>query len=156
MSWLEGTVQRWVALVGLVGTAIGVVTFAVTEHLPWAWLALAGMLLLAASFAWTASDEYKKRLAAERTTHQPPGGGVPLSAPVEYQANALRQIIVRMAESMDQFGRYELDQTLRNLPRRGVDPAYEPLREYDGGLARLVELGELEALHANAWRIIKT
>jgi hypothetical protein len=49
MAWLGGTVQRWIVLVGLVATALGIVSFAVSEHLPWAWLAIGALLLLVVS-----------------------------------------------------------------------------------------------------------
>ncbi len=156
MSWLGGTVQRWFALVSVVATVVGVATFAVTEHLKWAWLAIAGLLLLAASLAWTAHDEHRKRIAADEATHRPPGGGIPLLSPVEYQVNALRHVIPRLSEVMDRFGYMELDAVMKNLPRRGVDPVYEPLRTWEEGLARLVELGELERVNQGSWRIVKT
>jgi HAMP domain-containing protein len=73
MSWLGGTVQRWIALVGFAGTVIGIATFAVSEHLPWAWLAIGGMFLLLTSFGVTARQEYLKRIAAES-----PGGDAAL------------------------------------------------------------------------------
>lgn len=49
MAWLGGTVRRWMALVGLAATALGIVSFAVSEHIPWAWLAIGGLLLLVVS-----------------------------------------------------------------------------------------------------------
>jgi hypothetical protein len=64
VDWLSGTVQRWVALLA---TVAGIVTFAATKHVAWAWVAIGALLLLVASFAWTARDEHGKRLAAEGT-----------------------------------------------------------------------------------------
>jgi hypothetical protein len=46
MSWLGGMARGWVALVGLVGTVVGIVSFVVSEHLPWVWLAIGALLLL--------------------------------------------------------------------------------------------------------------
>jgi hypothetical protein len=157
MSWLGGTVQRWIALVGLAFTLAGIGTLVSKAGRDWAWLVLVGLALLVVSLGWTARDEHKLRVGAEEATHQPPGGGVPMYAPVEYQVSALRQVIKRLSEGMDEFGFFELTETLKNLPRRGADPVYEPLSglSCDEGLARLVELGELESLGSNSWRIVK-
>jgi hypothetical protein len=155
MVLLGGTVRRWIALVSFAATVAGIVGFAATEHLKWAWFAIVGLALLVASFAWTAYDERQKRLVAEDRPHIPPGDGVPLYSPVEYQVKALRQAIPKLAEAgLTTFGEWEVEETLKNLPRRGVDPVYEPLRSVDAGLARLAELGELEKTQNGAWRII--
>jgi hypothetical protein len=92
----------------------------------------------------------------ENRPHQPPGGGIPLHAPVEYQVAALRQVIPRVSEVIPVFSYWEVEETLKNLPRRGTDPAFEPLRSIDEGLERLVELGELEKVEPGGWRIVKT
>jgi len=155
MSWLGGAVQRWIALVSLGATILGVVTFAVTEHLPWAWLAIGSLALLVLSAGWTVRDEHQRRIAAEDAPHQPPGDGIPLHAPVDYQVAALRQAIPRLAETMEDFGEWELEEVLKNLPRRHVDPIYEPLRSCGEGLARLAELGEIEAAE-HGWSIAKS
>jgi hypothetical protein len=65
MGWLGGTVRRWVALMGFAVTLAGIATFAATESLPWAWLAIGGLILLVVSAAWTARDEHKLRVALE-------------------------------------------------------------------------------------------
>jgi hypothetical protein len=155
MSWLGGVAQRWLALVGTVSTLAGIVALVADAGRNWAWLAIAGLLLLVLSVGWTARDEHQRRVVAEGAKHQPPGGGIPLHAPTEYQVNALRQVLPRLAEAMDTFGFWELNETLKNLPRSNVDPVYEPLSYCDEGLARLVELGELEAPQPGSWRIVK-
>jgi len=48
-GWLGGTARRWVALVGLAATAFGIVSFALSEDLSWAWLAIGSLLLLVVS-----------------------------------------------------------------------------------------------------------
>lgn len=48
-EWLGGTARRWVALVGLAATALGIVSFALSEDLSWAWLAIGSLLLLVVS-----------------------------------------------------------------------------------------------------------
>jgi hypothetical protein len=65
MDWLGGTVRRWVSLMGGLVTLAGIAIFAATEHIAWAWLAIAVLLALVASLALTARDEHGKRLAAE-------------------------------------------------------------------------------------------
>jgi hypothetical protein len=157
MSWLGGVAQRWLALVGAASTVAGIVALALEAGRNWAWLAIGGLLLLVVSTGWTARDEHRRRVAAEAATHQPPGGGIPMRPSVEYQVVALRQVIKRLSEVMNEFGYFELSETLKNLPRRGTDPVYEPLSGLScgEGLAALVEAGELEALHENAWRIVK-
>jgi hypothetical protein len=89
-----------------------------------------------------------------RPAHVPPGGGLPMVAPVEYQVRALRQVIARIAETTDGFGRAVLDDVLRNLPRTGTDPIYEPLMAgtCQEGMAWLVEHGELADL-GGSWII---
>jgi hypothetical protein len=156
MFLLGGTVRRWFALVSLVATAAGIATFALTEHIAWAWLAIGALLLLVISLAWTASDEHRRRITAENRPHQPPGGGIPLYAPVDYQVNALRQVVPRVAETINPFGYMEVEETLKNMPRQGVDHVYEPLRSVDEGLDRLVELGELELVgNGGRWKFVK-
>lgn len=62
-GWLGGTARRWVALVSAAATVAGIVSFAITEHIGLAWLAIGGLLLLVVSLAWTAHDEHTKTLA---------------------------------------------------------------------------------------------
>lgn len=50
---------------GFLATLVGVVTFAATAGLPWAWLTIAALILLVVSFAWTARDEHAARLVLE-------------------------------------------------------------------------------------------
>jgi hypothetical protein len=157
MYLLGGTVRRWIALVGLGLTVLGVVQLALQAGRNWAWLAIGGMALLVISLGWTVRDEHQRRVAAEDAPHRPPGDGVPLRSPVGYQVAALHQAIPRLTDAgLDQFGLWELEDALKNLPRRGVDPVYEPLRSCDEGLTRLVELGELEEVAPNGpWRILR-
>ena len=49
LAWLGGTMRRWVALVGLVATVLGIVSFALSENLSWAWLTIGSLLLLVVS-----------------------------------------------------------------------------------------------------------
>ena len=63
MSWLGGAVRRWVALVSGAATVAGIATFAITEHIGWAWLTIGALLLLVVSLAWTAHDERARRQA---------------------------------------------------------------------------------------------
>jgi hypothetical protein len=54
--WLGGTARRWVALAGLAARVLGIVSFAVSEDLSWAWLAIGSLLLLVVSLGselWT-------------------------------------------------------------------------------------------------------
>jgi hypothetical protein len=48
-EWLGGTARRWVALVGFAATALGIVSFVLSEDLSWAWLAIGSLLLLVMS-----------------------------------------------------------------------------------------------------------
>jgi hypothetical protein len=86
----------------------------------------------------------------------PPGGGIPFDAPVEYQVNALRQIlpVIRQHE-FPTFGAMELDSLFANMRRTGTNPIYEPLQGVLvlGGLAHLVEIGELRQVGSGyQWR----
>lgn len=84
----------------------------------------------------------------------PPGGGIPHVAPVDYQVSALRQVIAKLGETVSEFGYSSLKAVLQNHQRTGTDPVYEPLHPItcQEGLARLVELGEIEG-SPWSWRI---
>jgi hypothetical protein len=75
-------------------------------------------------------------------------------APVDYQVKALRQVIAKLSETLGEFGYSSLDAVLQNLQRTGTDPVYEPLHAItcQEGLAKLVELGEIEG-SPWSWRI---
>ncbi len=92
-----------------------------------------------------------RRSPPPRAEVPPPGGAVPHRAPVEYQVNALRQIIAKISETMTEFDFTSLDAMLKNHPRTGTDPVYEPLHAINcqEGLARLTELREIEG---SGWR----
>jgi hypothetical protein len=80
---------------------------------------------------------------------QPPGGGLPFAPPVEYQVNALRQLITKFEEMGLEYFNYKfIDSMIKNYQREGTDPVYEPLHpaSLDEGIRRLVELNEIEAL----------
>jgi len=155
MAWLGGMVRRCGALLSVAATVVGIATFAVTEHLTWAWLAIGGLAVFATGAAWTANDEHDKRVALEAMQHQPPGGGLPLVAPVDYQVIALRQVIARISETTQDFGRAALDDVLQNLPRTGTDQIYEPLMAgtCQEGMLWLVDHGELADL-GGSWVIL--
>jgi len=155
MDWLGGAVRRWIALMSLVATIAGIAALASEAGREWAWLAIGGLALLVVSLAWTARDEYRRRVAAETATHQPPGGGLPVSPPVEYQVDALRQVIPRMAGAgLSEFGYWELREVFKNLPAAGHrSPVRADHRIRHEGLARLVELGQLEASGNGRWRV---
>jgi hypothetical protein len=160
MAWLGKTaVRQCFGVVGALMTLVGVITL--FGHHRLTWLVITGLAVLAAVFALIAYDEHRRRLNAETRLHQPPGGGLPLLAPVEYQVTALRQVIARVTETRDEIDLGTIAEVLKNLPRTGTDTIYEPLG-WGGcgpGLAHLVELGELEPIgpgdHAHAWRILK-
>jgi hypothetical protein len=47
---------------GFASTVLGVAAFAASERRYWAWLAIAGLVVLVAAFGWTAHDEREARL----------------------------------------------------------------------------------------------
>jgi hypothetical protein len=154
--WLAKAGRRWFGLVVGIVSAAGVVGFATTARLYWAWLAIAALALLALSFALTAREEHNRRVAGEAHPHQPPGGGDPIISPVDYQVAALRQVLARISETTLSLDWRTLDGVLQNLPRSGADPLYEPLRvsRCAEGIAQLVALGELVELGTNdVWAI---
>lgn len=120
MSWLTQTGRRWFDLVAGVASLASIVAFAVTTRYTLAWVAIGVMFLLVVSFVLTAREEHQRRVTAEEATHQPPGGGIPLYAPTEYQVDALRQVAPRLAEAMDTFGFWELNETLTFPARRSI------------------------------------
>ncbi len=90
--------------------------------------------------------ERQRRSVNMSDTHQPPGGGNTLDAPVKYQVDALRQAIRRISETGPEFDFITLRSVMQNLPRTGTDPIYEPLDAItcQDGLCQLVSDGELE------------
>ena len=58
-GWLVGAGHRWLILMGFASTVLGIIAFAASERRYWAWLAIAGLLVLVAAFGWTAHDEHK-------------------------------------------------------------------------------------------------
>lgn len=101
--------------------------------------------------------ERQRRLSLENQPREvpPPGGGVPAVPPIEYQVNALRQVISKLAETLTEFDYTSLDAVLKNHQRTGTDPVYEPLHppSCQAGLARLVELREIEGAPWQ-WKIV--
>jgi hypothetical protein len=90
-----------------------------------------------------------RTLRSQGAEVEPPGHKVAWTAPVDYQVTALRQALAKLKQAgTTTFGLYELDVMFYKLPRRGTDPVYEPFRgiNCDAGLARLVELGELNVI----------
>jgi hypothetical protein len=140
-------------MVGAIGACVGLLS---TAH-SWV-LRLTPPVVMLVAGAFIVAWAWRRRPAA----HQPPGGGQPLRPPLDYQVNALRQVIVRLGVTTDRFGLNGVYNVLQKLQRHGTDPLYEPLspsvcRE---GLARLVELGELEVIGKtevgpHSWRIVK-
>ncbi len=156
--------RRWFALVGALATAVSVVGFAVSEWRWWAWIAIGGLALLVISLAWTLRDTLGALKRAETslatTPHRPPGGGTPLVPPVEYQVDALRHAVASISKSQLTFDIRELSEVMKNLPRTGTNPVYEPLGTVmcTGGIAMLVGLGELRSLRSlgGPWEIVQT
>jgi hypothetical protein len=78
---------------------------------------------------------------------------------VAYQVSALRQVIPRLSETMVEFDLFTLRQVMKNLPRTGTDPIYEPLDATgcSQGLQSLVALGVLTSERPSGpWRIVGT
>jgi hypothetical protein len=144
MGWLGGTVRLWIALVSLVATVAGIATFAVTEHIAWAWLAIGFLVLLVVSLGWTAKDEYNKRLAGEQND--------PRSLVLD-RAIANGHVIVRTEYPPLRHSEWrEWHDTLYAVLRKdwGLDVAYEFAeagdRHRDLGQAIASEVAYLESL----------
>jgi hypothetical protein len=151
--------QRWLAIVGAVSAVASVIALALSSRLWLAWTAIGGAFVVALSFYLVARDERAARIKAEseRTEVRPPGLGVAFMSPVEYQVNALRQVIAKMTKAgMTEFEYFDLDVMIQKLSRTGTDPVYEPLRgpSCDKGLDQLIVLGELERTQRGGWRIM--
>jgi hypothetical protein len=152
-------VQKCLALIGTAVTVISVVLFAVTDREWAAWIAIGGLLAIIISMYLVLREEHAARIKAEseRTEVRPPGHRVAFMAPVEYQVNALRQVIAKMTEAgMTEFEYFDLDLMVQKLPRTGTDEVYEPLRgpSCDAGLNQLIALGELQRTKRGGWRIM--
>jgi hypothetical protein len=158
MAWLGKTaVRQCFAVIGALMTIVGVITL--FGHHRLTWLVITGLAVLLAVFALIAYDEHRRRVQVEARSHQPPGDGLPLVPPVDYQVTALRQLVARVGETQQNFDLGMVGEVLKNLPRTNTDPIYEPMGFWScaSGLKRLVELGELEPLGdpPHAWRIVK-
>jgi hypothetical protein len=110
---------------------------------PWQWLwvapfalVVAGICIVVAAVGW--SHRHIPVTDARR-------GGSPMLAPTEYQVRALRQVVAKIAETSDSFDNQVLNAALLNLPRKHMDPIYEPLYPTScrAGLNELVKRGEL-------------
>jgi hypothetical protein len=154
LSWLRDVGKWWWAVV--VGLALGGVSLVATIRQLHRDLlcAVVAVLTVALAGSFVAYNrERQRRLSLEKQPREvaPPGGGVPAVPPIEYQVNALRQVIGKLAETLTEFDYTSLDAVLKNYQRTGTDPVYEPLRPFScqAGLAQLVELREIEG---SPWR----
>jgi len=157
-AWSKDVGKWWWSLAGaaLVVLSLYALVHQSRRHLGWL-VAAACVLLLIASFV-AYHKERGRRLGATSAPHTPPGGGVPLYPPVEYQVEALRQCVRAFRDAgpnFAEFGRSELHSMFQNLPRTGTNPVYEPMHGVSTteGLARLVELGELVVVKPGTWKI---
>jgi hypothetical protein len=161
-EWLRAVGKWWWAAV--VGLALGGVALAQAVeqlhlYLPWVLVVALAVALVGSFFAY--HGERQRRITAQTAAPvrevAPPGGAAPHVAPVDYQVRALRQIIAKLSETLTEFDYTSLDAVLMNHQRTGTDAVYEPLHPMacQAGLARLVELGELEGAPWR-WKIIKT
>jgi hypothetical protein len=150
----------WGLVVGVVLGCVALVAFIDQFHRYWYWLVIVGVTI---ALAGSVRAYHRLRLATyaallPRREIPPPGGGTPHVAPVEYQVNALRQIIAKLSQTMTDFGVQNLDNMLKNHQRTGTDGVYEPLHfiACEDGLARLAELGEITKIGNWRWRINQT
>ncbi len=147
----------WAVVVGVIlgGESLAVFIHQLHRYIPWVLVAALAIALTGSLLAY-----HRLRLAelSETARHTPPGGGTPLIPPIDYQVGALRQIITKISETMTEVSFSSLGAMLRNHPRTGTDPVYEPLHpsSCQDGLAKLTELGELEQLDLWHWKIITT
>lgn len=157
-AWVGDVGKWWWTAVVVIFLGIWALVHFVTEfrkHLGWVVCAFL-IVLLGASIAAYAKER-RRRLTGSAQVHQPPGGGLPHLAPVEYQVTALRQLIAELSETLDEFGFMNLNAAFKNVPRTGTKGLYEPMSigTCDAGLKRLVELGELVPVGQKKWRIVK-
>lgn len=148
----------WTAVVGVTLGGVALLGFVQQLHQYLLWVLVAALVIaLAASFlAYHRERQKCVATPAARAEIPPPGGGVPHVAPVEYQVNALRQVIAKLAGTLTEFDYLSLDAVLKNHPRTGTDPLYEPLHASacEMGLARLAQLGDIEGSLWH-WKIIR-
>jgi hypothetical protein len=91
-------------------------------------------------------------------THEPPGGGYPFHPPLPYALKAARQIVSKIAESEPAFDSWAASSVLKQAPRSGTDPVYEPLpwSYLKEGIDEMVRLGELLLLAEETWEVVRS
>ena len=137
---LSGPTER--VIIGALGAGLMVAGLTAQWHaLPRLIVLLVGLALLAFALFHGRSQRTGEVL--------PPGGGIPLVPPIDYQVNVLRQVIARTSESTPQFDLITLQAVTKNLPRTGTDPIYEPLDPLscEEGFQVLIDSGELENMN---------
>jgi hypothetical protein len=157
-QWVREVGKWWWALVvGVVLGGIGLVAFIDQFRRHWYWLAIVALVI---ALAGSVRAYHRLRLAACAAPSPlrevpPPGGGAPHVPPLDYQVNALRQIIAKLSETTTEFGYQDLDSMLKNLQRTGTDSVYEPLNFVAcmESLAHLAKLGEITEIDNWRWRI---
>lgn len=143
VAW-TAMISAWTAWLTLVGVVPG-------HHHHWWWpsaLALIPLLLFAAGLLLLV-------VPVKRPAHQPPGGGIPLAAPLDYELDALRQVVAALRKTNTrEFDFMTLREVLRKLPRKRINPLYEPL-DYVmvSALNEMVRSGELERTAKGKWKI---
>jgi hypothetical protein len=168
-SWLRDVGGRaWIALATLVAV-VGLIQLwsPLHKHLSWlalAVVALAGIAILSV-IAYKGTLDRISELRSEvaslnariqdlegqpaRSEVPPPGGGIPFIPTVDHQVDALCQVIAKLQEmGQTAFGYSAIENVLKDHQRRGTDRVFEPLAALScsGGIKRLLELGEIEAL----------
>jgi hypothetical protein len=168
-SWLRDVGGRaWLVLAAVVAV-VGFIQLLTPLHRHLSWLALVVIALI--GIVILAIITYKGKLddIAEltrkvgtldariqelesqpaRTEVAPPGGGTPFVPTVEYQVNALGQVVAKLGQmGQTVFDLSGIESVLKNHQRSGTDPVFEPLSALScaEGIGKLLELDEIEAL----------
>jgi hypothetical protein len=116
-AWIGGTGRRFAVLVGLLSTFVGVGFWVAKEGRYWAWIAIAGLLLLVVAVGWTAHGERAARLLAETRPIEPALG--PPERPVQPAPETREEAARRLLEALAERGRQIIDMRLagENLRR---------------------------------------
>jgi outer membrane murein-binding lipoprotein Lpp len=168
-SWLRDVGGRaWLALATVVA-GVGFIQLLTPLHKHLSWLtlfvlALVGIVVLGV-IAYKSKLDQIAKLRREvgtlnariqdlesqpaRTEVAPPGGATPFVPTVDYQVNALRQVIAKLGQmGHTVFDFPGIESVLTNYQRSDTDPVFEPLSAFScaEGIGKLLELGEIEAL----------
>lgn len=155
--WVSGLLDH-IGRLALVLSFFGVATYlsiTVTPTIIGAAMTLAILVSLGEG-AYKAWAERAQEASAHREERKPghvfaKKGRLPLSAPLDYQLDAIRQVLPYFGDKP--VGLWELEQAMLTVPRHRTEEVYEPLYLDKEAIDALVATGELHSGEGGVFEI---